>query len=131
MTDREEFTRPFPTPDDWETLPVFRETFLRLHLQTEDADNLRTFGRWLYATALEPPVLSETGTPPELGESITRASLRAAACDLLYLQGFLADAAQDLNLSQLNAEDVRLARAAEGFAVEVGGLAGRVLGLVE
>ena len=119
MTDRANSTA--SPPEDWESIAVFRETFLSVQLDPQDAANLRGFGRWLRAAALscDAPCFGP-------GESLTRVELRAAAADLRQMQGFLADLGQHHLQLDLDQADTGLSLLAAELAEQLSQAASRI-----
>jgi hypothetical protein len=129
MPDLPDLTSPDVSPDDWERLPAFRQTFLMYITPPGYAAALQSFGEMLYSLILETPA-----EWPPWPESATRTEMRAALADLRHLQGFLASVGREKDLSSLDPEDAylsntaaRLARqirhAADGIERELAGVA--------
>jgi hypothetical protein len=121
MSSQKKSTPPPPsalTPAGWDESAAFRETTLRHFTEPGDSDVLRRFGVMLHDMALE---LARIWTI--LPGSDTAAHLRAAAADLRHVQGHLALASHDRNVSSLTPGDEDLALLAERLAAEVGQIA--------
>ena len=108
-----------PPPEDWETLPAFRQTFLMYITPPGYAAALQGVGEMLYSLILDAPVQWPAWT-----ESATRTELRAAAADLRHLAGFLGSVGREREVSSLDAEDAYLSTIAGKMARQLGKLAG-------
>lgn len=104
-----------PPPEDWETLPAFRQTFLMYITPPGYAAALQGLGEMLYSLILETPVQWPAWT-----ESTTRTELRAAAADLRHLAGFLASVGREREVSSLDAEDAYLSQIAAKLSRQIG-----------
>jgi len=114
--------RPTPPPaalPEWESLCVFRETFLVWLTPPGAADALRFVGNLFFDLMLN----ADDWPAPE--ESPVRGELQGAARDLRFLASYLATIGQ-ADASSLTPEDARLSRMAEPISREVGELAARI-----
>jgi len=114
--------RPSPPPaalPEWESLCVFRETFLVWLTPPGAADALRYVGNLFFDLMLN------ADDWPASEESPVRGELQGAARDLRFLQGYLATIGQ-ADASGLDAVDARLSRLAEPISRAVGELAERI-----
>jgi len=106
---------PPATPDDWEKLPAFRQTFLMYVTPPGYAAALQGVGEMLYSLILETPA-----EWPGWTESATRTEMRAALADLRHLQGFLGSVGREREVSSLDAEDAYLSNIAARLARQIG-----------
>jgi hypothetical protein len=105
-------------PEGWNESAPFRETSLQHFAEPGEADLLRRVGAMFHDKALE--LVSESHEAPGGG---TRDELRAAAADLRFLQGYLALAGRDHEVSSLTDEEEVLSKLAGRLAVEVARIA--------
>ena len=124
MPDRQKFTLP-SRPSEFESRSPFRETFLR-HFSAEDAAGFRHLGTLTYEAFMEGDVL----LPRDFAESHTWREMDAALQDLRFIQHYLAEVAESLEVSCLDPDDAKLALAAADFSVELGKLADRMEGVM-
>jgi hypothetical protein len=110
---------PTADPDAWETLPVFRETFLMYVTPPGFVAALQGVGEMLYSLMLETPA-----EWPGWTESATKTEMRAAAADLRHLQGFLASVGRERDVSSLDPEDAYLSGTAKRLSSQLGRMAG-------
>jgi hypothetical protein len=106
---------PATSPDSWEKLPAFRQTFLMYVTPPGYAAALQGMGEMLYSLMLETPA-----EWPGWTESATRTEMRAAAADLRHLQGFLASVGREREVSSLDPEDAYLSTIAAKLARQIG-----------
>jgi hypothetical protein len=104
-----------PDPDAWETLPVFRETFLMYVTPPGFVAALQGVGEMLYSLMLDTPT-----EWPGWTESATKTEMRAAAADLRHLQGFLASVGRERDVSSLDPEDAYLSNLAARLSRQLG-----------
>jgi len=102
---------PILDPGQWESYPVFRESFLLYISEPQFNAALRMAAEHFFSMMLE--VYDQW---PEWPESSTRMELRALAADLRHAQGFAASIGQERNLSSLSPGDTRLSKHAAGIA---------------
>jgi hypothetical protein len=113
-----ESSSPPTSPDDWEKLPAFRQTFLMYVTPPGYAAALQGVGEMLYSLMLETPA-----EWPGWTESATKTELRAAAADLRHLQGFLGSVGREREVSSLDAEDAYLSMMAGKLSRQLGRVA--------
>src|SRR5436190_4600354 len=94
---------PILDPGQWESFPVFRESFLLYISEPQFNAALRTAAEHFFAMVLE-----TYDRWPEWPESSTRMELRAAVADMRHLQGFLASVGIERRVSSLAPEDHKL-----------------------
>lgn len=102
---------PVIDPAEWESFPVFRESFLLYISEPSFNAALRTAAEHFFGMLLE-----TYDRWPAWPESSTRIEMRAAVADMRHLQGFLASVGKERRFSSLEAGDVRLSRHASGIA---------------
>lgn len=102
---------PILDPGQWESFPVFRESFLLYISEPQFNAALRMAAEHFFAMMLE-----TYGHWPAWPESSTRMELRAAVADMRHLQGFLASVGQERRLSSLAPADAKLSKHAAGTA---------------
>jgi hypothetical protein len=104
----------------WNESDSFRETALIWIDRPEDREALRQAGRLIYDLAVE--------ASRAMGDdsSMTRAELRAAAADLLHLEGYLAAVGRQAEESSLEPDDDALAHFAGRLAGQVASLAAAI-----
>jgi hypothetical protein len=111
---------PGPPPFDWETYPVFRETFLVYFVAPELKEAIRAFGLVFYGLTLQ---FVKTD-PPAWTESPTQAEVRSSAMDLRQMQGFLLVVAREATLGiPMRPKDIDLCRRARLWSTAVGRIA--------
>jgi hypothetical protein len=112
---------PILDPGQWESFPVFRESFLLYISEPQFNAALRTAAEHFFAMMLE-----TYDRWPAWPESSTRMELRAAVADMRHLQGFLASVGQERRISSLSEGDVRLSRLASEIARTLNRIAGSI-----
>jgi hypothetical protein len=120
-------TLPFPAasppaalPQRWESLCVFRETFLVWLTPPGAADAFRYVGNLFFDLMLT------AEDWPTWTESPVRAELQGAAHDLRFLEGFLATVGTQVKASELSRTDAEFSLLAARLAPEVGCMALRI-----
>lgn len=108
-------------PADWESFPVFRETFMMYITPPQCGEALRTAAEMFFSLMLE-----HYGEWPGWSESATRIELRAAAADLRHLEGFLATVGTEHEKSTLDIGDIWLSKMAAKLAPRLGGIAAKI-----
>jgi hypothetical protein len=105
---------------EWETLCVFRETFLVWLTPPGAADAFRYIGNLFFDLMLK------ADDWPVCSESPVRAELRGAAADLRFLEGYLATLGQTSTGSSVSPENIHLSQFATRQATEVARIAHRI-----
>jgi hypothetical protein len=108
---------PSSLPAEWESVCVFRETFLAWLTPPGAAEALRFVGNLFFDLMLN------ADDWPTWTESPVRAELRGAAADLRFLQGFLTTIGTQEKKSDLRGDDAWLSHFAAKMAPMVGKIA--------
>ena len=121
-TDRRKFTAP-PVPPEFDSQFPIRETFLRT-FSAEYAERWRALGNLVHQAFAEGNFL--VPKHQEFEQSSIWREVDAARRDLQFTRYFLAEVAQSLVHSSLDADDVQLCLAAAEFSRELGAIADRM-----
>lgn len=108
-------------PAEWESYPVFRESFLLFISEPSFNAALRTAADHFFSMLLE-----TYDRWPAWPESSTRVELRAAVADMRHLQGFLASIGIERRVSSLSPGDHKLSKLAGEIARTLNKLAGGI-----
>lgn len=109
-------------PEDWEEFAVFRETFLSLYLNRENAESFRVLGRFLYEGLL----CDVDDQRTERDDETTVARFQAAVLDLRYMQGFLASIVRELEDQEVGVMAAPLCLEARAAIPQIEALARRL-----